>query len=86
MDGWEIVREVESDPEAALIAGALENAGIPVEVDSRLFRQEPVRMGLLGTVRILVPTERLAEAKSCLVDLEADRGAPTLSEETGTDS
>jgi hypothetical protein len=66
---WKIVRIVGSDEEATLIAGYLDGCGVPTEVESLLFHQEPVTFGRMGEVRIRVPAERFAEAERLLAEL-----------------
>ena len=61
---------VTSDEEATLIAGALGAEGIEVVVDSRTFKQEPVRFGLLGNVRLYVAPEDEERARQILAGLE----------------
>ena len=69
MPDWEIVRTVGTDEEAALIAGFLDSAGIPTQVESLLFHQEPVNFGKLGEVRVLVPAGSLDAARTALAEL-----------------
>lgn len=79
-DEWETVRVVGTEEEAALLAGFLEESGIPSEVESLRFHQEPVNFGGLGEVRVKVPADRLDEAGRLLDEREAafDDGAPEL--------
>jgi hypothetical protein len=70
-DDWELVETLGSEPEAALIAGFLESCGIPVRVESRFFRQEPVTFGPMAEVRLCVPPEQVAEARSLLAERRA---------------
>jgi len=62
---------VMNDEEAVLIAGALRAEGIEVFVDSRTFKQEPVRFGLLGDVRLWIHETDEARARALLAELEA---------------
>ena len=57
---------VMSDEEAVLIAGALRADGLEVFVDSRTFKQEPVRFGLLGDVKLWVRDHDGARARTLL--------------------
>jgi hypothetical protein len=66
MSDWEIVTTVGTEEEAALVEGFLEAAGIPSEIESLLFHQEPVTFGSLGEVRVRVPADRLDEARAVL--------------------
>ena len=70
-DDWELVETLGSEAEAALIAGFLESCGIPVRVESRFFRQEPVTFGPMAEVRLCVPPEQVAEARSLLAERRA---------------
>ena len=56
-NGWVTVRTVGTEEEAAVLAGFLDSRDLPVVVDSRLFRQEPVTFGQIGRVEIKVPVE-----------------------------
>lgn len=73
---WEIAEVVGTDEEAELIAGFLAGAEIPCEIESLRFHQEPVNFGSLGEVRVLVPSERLAEAQQVLAERRSAIGAP----------
>ena len=65
-DDWVTVRTVGTEEEAAVLAGFLDSEGLPVVVDSRLFRQEPVTFGQLGRVEIKVPAADEARALELL--------------------
>jgi len=58
-----LLESLGTEQEAMLIAGFLENQGVPARVESRVFRQEPVTFGQLGAVGLLVPADRLEEAR-----------------------
>lgn len=66
LEGWSLLETLGTEPEALLMAGFLQNQGVPARVESLLFRQEPVTFGGLGVVRLFVPEERLAEAQRLL--------------------
>lgn len=68
---WEIARIVESNEEAALVAGFLNSNGIPAEVESLHVEELPVNLGGLGEVRVRVPADRLDEARALLDASEA---------------
>lgn len=76
---WAIVATVPTPSEAELLAGFLENQGVTVEQESRLFTQEPVSLGTMGDVRIRVPMEQAAEARRLLAEL-AENPPPALDE------
>jgi len=65
-DEWVTVRTLGTEEEAALLAGFLDSRDIPVVVDSRLFRQEPVTFGQLGRVEVKVPAEHEERALELL--------------------
>ena len=71
---WGVAKVVENREEAILVAGFLQNSGIPAEVESLYAEELPVNMGTLGEIRVRVPPERLEEALA-LLDLRED-GAP----------
>jgi len=71
MADWEIVATLGTEEEAALVAGALEAAGIAAEVESLLFHQEPVTTGSLGEVRVLVRAADLDAARRALAEAQA---------------
>ncbi len=53
--------------EATAIKSALEAAGIPVELNfESLAKQFPVTVDGLGAVKVMVPADRLAEAKAII--------------------
>jgi hypothetical protein len=66
MAEWRVVREVGTDEEATLIAGFLGAEGIETRVESRLFHQQPVTLGQMGIVRVLVSEGDLAGARAAL--------------------
>jgi hypothetical protein len=63
---WGTARVVETNEEAILVAGFLNNNGIPAEVESLHVEELPVNLGSLGEVRVRVPTDRLEEALALL--------------------
>jgi Putative prokaryotic signal transducing protein len=68
---WQIARILESSEEAVLVAGFLNSSGIPAEVESLHVEELPVNLGGLGEVRVLVPADRLDEARALLDASEA---------------
>jgi len=71
---WEIARILESNEEAVLVAGFLHSSGIPAQVESLHVEELPVNLGGLGEVRVLVPADRLEEARALLDASEAAAG------------
>ena len=54
---WKVCHATAFEPEAYLVKGFLEHQGIPCLLESGRFGMDPVRIGSLGTIRILVPEE-----------------------------
>jgi hypothetical protein len=65
--GWDQVAETAQIFEAELIALRLRGSGIEAEVVDQSFNQEPLpNVRSFAVVRVLVPKERLAEARRVL--------------------
>jgi hypothetical protein len=65
--GWDQVAETSQIYEAELIALRLREGGIEAEVVDQTFNQEPLpNVRSFAVVRVLVPKERLAEARRLL--------------------
>ena len=79
---WDTVLETRQVYEAELAAGRLREAGIDARVIDQSYRQEPVpSVRAFALVRVLVPAERAAEARTVLAEgAELPEGAE--SEET----
>jgi hypothetical protein len=75
---WEPATIVGTDEEAALVAGFLSNNGIPTQVESLHASEFPADFGRLGEVHVMVPAERLDEARQLLAqnEAEAERSRP----------
>lgn len=69
---WTQLMEFSSEVEAEIVHGALENAGIPCEIENLKFHAEPVNFGPMSRVKVHVPADRLEEARKVLEDLEAE--------------
>jgi len=54
---WKVCHATVFEPEAYLVKGFLEHQGIPCLLENGRFGMDPVRIGSLGTIRILVPEE-----------------------------
>ena len=54
---WRVCHATAFEPEAYLVKGFLEHRGIPCLLENGRFGMDPVRIGSLGTIRILVPEE-----------------------------
>lgn len=70
--GWVAVKEVPNETEAALLAGFLENEGIPARVVDRSFHMTPtVENNELSPIAVAVPRDRLDEAEALLAGRES---------------
>jgi hypothetical protein len=69
--GWILLASFGTEAEARLVEGMLESAGIECSLESRLFQQEPVALGLLGQMRVLVRDCDLAAAQSLMAEAES---------------
>jgi len=76
IDGHVDVKKVSSPVEAQLLRGLLESAGIPTWIHSQKDSAYVTNFGALTPVKILVPRDRLDEARAVLAD--ADRSAFAL--------
>ena len=65
---WEIVRTLSNEEEAELIVGLLQANGVPAEMESLYFHQEPAHVGNLGESRVRVPAGRREEAERLLAE------------------
>jgi hypothetical protein len=74
-EGWEVVATLEDEVEAELLAGFLENAGVPSAVESSHSHEFPFTVGSLAVVRVEVPSERLEEARRLLAERDSAAGA-----------
>jgi len=65
--GWDQVAETSQIFEAELIALRLRDSGIEAEVVDQTFNQEPLpNVRSFSVVRVLVPKDRIAEARQVL--------------------
>jgi len=54
---WKVCHATAFEPEAYVVKGFLEHQGIPCLLESGRFGMDPVRLGSVRTIRILVPEE-----------------------------
>ncbi|HSM51779.1 MAG TPA: hypothetical protein VLA75_10280 [Thermoanaerobaculia bacterium] len=73
---WKTVEVLGAEEEAVLVAGFLENQGIPTRTESRRFTQAPVDFGGLSEIEVQVPSDRLAEAEALLASRETAEPGP----------
>ena len=71
---WKVLVKVPSRQEAALISGLLESVGIEAQLESKLFTQEPVALGLLGMMTVWVPADRIEAALEVLEEQSREAG------------
>ena len=61
---------------ARVIAARLENEGIEVRIHSEAFGPYPVTVGRMAEARLLVPEDRLEEARLYMLEAEVDATFP----------
>lgn len=66
MADWEELIVTYDETEAEIIKDILEGEGIESVINSLKIRPYPVSIGRIGEIRIMVPADRLAEAKKLL--------------------
>ena len=54
---WVEITSTGTDDEARLVAGFLEGAGIPAQVENVKFSMEPINFGTMGDIRVYVGAE-----------------------------
>ena len=78
---WVEVTSVGNDEEALLIAGFLQSQGIPCEVEGPSAGTPlPENLGAFGMSRIMVPSERSAEAGQLLASRGGERESASTEE------
>jgi len=88
-EGWTQLAELSSEPEAQIIQGYLESAGISCQIESLFFRAEPLTFGPLTTVRLHVLRGQLEAAQELLREAQetaaraADEQAESATDEPG---
>jgi hypothetical protein len=65
-EDWQVAATVATETEAHLVAGFLRNEEIEARIEVRSFRQEPVNLGRMADVRVLVREPDLAPARRLL--------------------
>ena len=73
---WKVCHATVFEPEAYLVKGFLEHQGIPCLLENGRFGMDPVRIGSLGTIRILVPEEWVPVASKLISRRTRPAGAP----------
>lgn len=69
---WPMIFETSFEDEAYLIQGFLQNNEIPCVIEALKFREYPVNFSSLSQIRLLVPKDKLEEAKKLLVEREKE--------------
>jgi len=72
---WKVCHATVFEPEAYLVKGFLEHQGIPCLLENGRFGMDPVRIGSLGTIKILVPEEWIPVASKLISHRTARRPA-----------
>jgi hypothetical protein len=82
VDDWELLGELDSEPEALLVKGRLEAEGIACAIESLVFRAEPIPVARFSRLRLHVRADDLDRARAVLAACvaedttrEADDGA-----------
>lgn len=68
---WALLVELDSETEAQLLHGALENAGVRAQIENLKFHAEPVNFGPMSKVRVHVAADQLEDARKILAEAEA---------------
>lgn len=63
MEKWEVVAECNTETEASIIAGAIENEGIPTQIMNRALQSALPMTYTWAPVQIVVPKEMAEEAR-----------------------
>jgi hypothetical protein len=83
---WVEVASTGQNEEASLIAGLLESENIPVEIEGPSGGSPwPENLGAFGMSRVLVPPDRLAEARAVLEKREREFRDEPLEESASED-
>lgn len=69
---WVEVAAVGLGEEASLIAGLFRSEDIPCEVEGPTASPWPGNLGSFGLTRVLVPPERVGQARALLADRERE--------------
>lgn len=64
--GWVEVASLGQDEEATLLAGMLQAAGIPCEVEGPAGHPLPENLGSFGVSRVMVPADRVEDARTLI--------------------
>ena len=70
---WKVCHATVFEPEAYLVKGFLEHQGIPCLLENGRFGMDPVRIGSLGMIKILVPEEWIPVASKLISHRTAPR-------------
>jgi hypothetical protein len=69
---WVEVAALGDDEEAEIIAGLLKSEDIPCEVEGPSASPWPENLGALGMSRVMVPPDRVEEARALIAEREKD--------------
>ncbi len=62
-DNWRVVAECNTETEASIIAGAIENEGIPVQIMNRALQSALPMTYTWAPVQVVVPGDMADEAR-----------------------
>lgn len=82
---WVEIASLPNEDEARLLAGFLENEGIPSQVEAVNSTELPVTFGKLGEIRLYVSTHQQAQATELLRSRDAQYARLTGDESVLTD-
>jgi hypothetical protein len=80
---WKVCHATVFEPEAYLVKGFLEHQGIPCLLENGRFGMDPVRIGSLGTIRILVPEEWVPVASKLISRRTRPLAEPVIERPSG---
>lgn len=79
---WIEIASTGGDDEANLLAGFLQNEGIPAQIENVKFQMEPINFGTMGDIRVYVRQEDEVRAQELL--RSRDRAFERLDDEDET--
>ena len=75
MENKKIVYWAENQVEADLITGLMKDCGIPcTQLKESVGKSLGLQFGLLGSIALAVPEDRVAEAEAVILDMDVPAG------------
>lgn len=75
MENKKIVYWAENQVEADLITGLMKDCGIPcIQLKESVGKSLGLQFGLLGSIALAVPEDRVAEAEAVILDMDVPAG------------